>query len=200
MASITNLYGTGTYPSAFQWIEKPLYYLNESHNKISLYKARAANNFYKQILASSLEASQYMVISYLCWPIIMCTTPFTASVDIGVGACEAFYAKYKGATSHQISLIIKKKMIASPIQHLAYITSNLAIPLFFGSLPMLAICLTSFSILSPISLFVGSSLFAVMIAPSMALPNYHFAQKIIGSKLPAWTHPEGFNIFINGDL
>ena len=32
----------------------------------------------------------------------------------------------------------------------------------------------------------------------MAFSSYHFAQKIIGSKLPAWTRPEGFNIFING--
>lgn len=198
-AFILNSSHAAVYPSAFQWLEKPLYYLNESHNKTSLYKARNANNLCKQILASSLENSQCMIISYLCWPIIICATPFTALIDIGIGVCEAFYAKYKGATSHQISLIIQKKMIASPIQHLAYVITNLAIPLFFGSLTILAVCLTSFSIISPASLLVGSSLFATaVIAPSMAFSNYHFSQKIIDRKLPAWIRPEGFNIFING--
>lgn len=63
---------------------------------------------------------------------------------------------------------------------------------------MLAVCLVSFSILSPISFFECSLFAAVVIAPSKAFSNYRFAQKIIGSKLPAWTRPEGFNIFING--
>lgn len=194
------------YPSAFQLVEKPLYYLNEVHNKTSLYMKKNSTNFFKSSLAILLERIQLLVIGWVFWPVIMCATPFTASVDIGVGICEAFYAKYKGASSHQISLIIQKKIIASPIQHLAYVvtnayaTTNLAIPVLCRTLPItFAFCLASSFSIFPISLFIkGSLLYFLIKAPHIPLSSYHFAQKIISKKLPVWARPEGFNIFING--
>ncbi|PWU13112.1 MAG: hypothetical protein C5B45_06610 [Chlamydiae bacterium] len=172
------------YPSAFQWIEKPLYYLNEEKNK-----PISSKNDDKQ--SSRISFGKFLAIQYLVWPMIMCAAPLTASVDIGVGICEAFYAKYKGATSHQIILIIQKKILASPIQHLAYIITNLFFPFFAGT----ALALASFQ---PSSIIPLVGFFLVILSPPMALLNYHLAQQFIGQKLPAWARPEGFNIFING--
>ncbi|PWU14691.1 MAG: hypothetical protein C5B45_04070 [Chlamydiae bacterium] len=150
------------YPSAFQFIEKPLYYSVKDLDKGS------NDNFSTAVLFTKA-----MVISYLAWPIIMCAAPFTALIDVSVGIGEAFYAKYKNATSDQIILIIQKKIIASPLQHLVFITTNLA--LFF-------------------SLYHNT---AVLLAPAAALPGYFLSQEII-RLLPTWARPAEFNIFING--
>ncbi|VHO04403.1 J domain-containing protein [Candidatus Rhabdochlamydia sp. T3358] len=168
------------YPSAFQWIERPLYYLNEQRNK--------------SILSGDLDEKSFsitcLVINALFCPIIMCSIPLTALVDIGIGACEAFYAKYKGATSHRITLIIQKKIIASPIQHLAYVITNLLAPFFAGT--ALALGLFRPGLIIPLT-----KLYAIALCPMLASINYQLAQIFIG-KLPAWTRPEEFNIFING--
>ena len=87
-----------TYPSLFHLTEKALY------NSI-----RKCPGF------------DYIGVSfYLMDSVVLGLTPFTALSDTALGVYEAFYAIYEGAPVRQITRIIQKKLIASPLQHLIY--------------------------------------------------------------------------------
>lgn len=157
-------------------------------------------------------------------PVILCLTPITLVADIALGLIEALWAKlYHKASSHQVELILRKKWMASPCQHLTFLGANSAVMLLLFAKPLLKIWFQSQSnpstwIIKKIDKWVitkianrasttrlsavwpfGRVATTVMVVSSIfAVPAYHITQKIVGNDLPDWARPEGFNIFING--
>ena len=102
------------WPSAFQWIEKPLYDLNEARNN--------------GVKFSNKELAK----QYVYWPIVMCLTPVTCLADVAAGIAESAFSVYQGEGLSRMPSILHKKIIASPLQHAIFFGSNMLVPVMFG--------------------------------------------------------------------
>src|SRR4051812_46299623 len=172
--SIQNASVRSVWPSAFQWVEQPLYSLNEERNK-------------------GLQDSDFkwvMLRQYVYWPLVMCATPLSCIADVAAGVAEAALSAYRGDGGTES--ILHKKIIASPIQHLVFFSGNLLLPVLCGSLCIPAILKLNLPWLKG---FIGVS--TLIFGPMAGFLSYHLVQRAVG-KLPNWARPEGFNIFING--
>lgn len=182
------------WPSAFQWIEKPLYDQNEERNNGAL---NTDSNFYKML------AKQYVY-----WPLVMCATPVTCLADMVAGFAESAFSVYQGEGLSRVPSILHKKIIASPLQHLIFFGSNMVVPVMFGfaindPFKMIQYVNRNMEVVRSewkfdFSGYKASFLIStVLFGPIAGLFSYHMAQQAVG-RLSDWAHPEGFNIFING--
>lgn len=180
------------WPSAFQWIEKPLYDLNEARNN--------------GVKFSNKELAK----QYVYWPIVMCLTPVTCLADVAAGIAESAFSVYQGEGLSRMPSILHKKIIASPLQHAIFFGSNMLVPVMFG----LMMTLSNIKVVNYVNEynqivrtatkwdFAGCYkacivISTVLFGPPLGFLGYHLAQIAVG-KLSDWAHPEGFNIFING--
>ena len=121
--------------------------------------------------------------------VTMILTPFSLVADPIIGIVEALFAIHQGYSDHTWKLILHKKCIASPMQQLALLVIQVAIP----------VIISPFFINGSIKNNLTELLWIVGIG-SFALSGftYEVAQTIIGRGFPDWAKPEGFLIFING--
>jgi hypothetical protein len=191
------LQGTSTHsvwPSAFQWVEQPLYNLNEERNK------GVSDSDFKWVMARQ----------YVYWPLVMCATPVTCLADVAAGIAESALSVYQGEGLSRVPSILHKKIIASPLQHLIFLGTNMVVPVMFGLVFTLE---DAFSVVQYVNQYKEvvrtewkwdfsnyKACFlipTILFGPLAGMPAYHVAQEAVG-RLSDWAHPEGFNIFING--
>jgi hypothetical protein len=181
------------WPSVFQWVEQPLYNLNEERNKG----------------ISESDFKWVVIKQYIYWPLVMCATPVSCLADVVAGLAEAAFSIYQGDSS-RVPSILHKKLFASPIQHLGFFSINMLFPVMFGLIATLNEGFKPVFYVDEQNNVTGSAIkydfsgyktniliTALILGPLTGFLSYHLAQQAVG-KLPNWTHPEGFNIFMNG--
>lgn len=159
-------YITDTLPSAFKVIEYPIRMLHDKENR-----------------EGSLTDCASIGRNIL-YPIVICLAPITLVADIVIGVVEIIFAYYMNASSAALYSIAHKKLIASPIQHLAFFVINAT-----G-------CLVAATLVS--AEYQIPFLLCLPFSGYLARYTYGPSQAIIGTKLPEWTHPDKFNIFLGG--
>jgi hypothetical protein len=139
------------------------------------------------------------------WPIAMCGTAVSFMADLIAGIVESCLVVYQGGSTQHIQSILLKKIIASPLQHLIFLGTNLSFPTIASAIALIhalprnpylmrrIICLTATK--GDYLLYIG--LPTIIFGPLLSLYAYHLAQMAVG-QLPAWARPDRFTIFIEG--
>ena len=160
------IYFTDTIPSAFKVIEWPARRLHD-----------------KEMLIGRLSDCEKIGRSVV-YPLILCLAPFTLVADIVIGVVEIIFAFYMNASKEVLYSIARKKLIASPIQHITFIVINATGCLLGATLIWAEYRGLPFLLCLPFSGWLANF-------------TYGPSQTFIGKKLPEWTRPDGFNIFID---
>jgi hypothetical protein len=153
------------FPSFFTWAEIPVRKLHEARNcrgEISL---------------------PNLMMRVVVYPLTICAAPFTMLSDMILGVAEIAFAYYKGCDTDTLKSIALKKFVASPAQHLTFMTINGA-----GCFVATACITLAYHI---------PFIYCLPFSGWLTIFTYPTSQQVIGT-LPKWTRPEGFSIFIDG--
>jgi hypothetical protein len=129
---------------------------------------------------------KYVALSAIFHPVVAVLSPVSLITDVAMGVFEIGFAAYKGHNREDLKNIAKIKFIASPIQHLTYITVS-ALAALVGAIFVSDQFHHSLSF--EVCLILGGTF--------VAIPSYQMSQ-ICVANLPDWARPGGFNIFIDG--
>lgn len=124
-----------------------------------------------------------LMMRVVVYPLTLCVAPFTMLADITVGVAEVAFTYYKGCDAATLKSIALKKFVASPAQHLTFMTINGA-----G-------CFATAVYISLV--YQIRFIYCLPFSGWLTIFTYPISQQVIGI-LPKWTKPEGFSIFIDG--
>ena len=141
--------------------------------------------------AKLIEFVELRIQSACFYPLVVVGAPFTALYDVTSGLVSCGAAFYRGDRSGLIQEIFRKQVIASAVQHFAFLAVQVVliggvyalikmnIPYGDGSGPALEFWVCVYFMLC------------------MGMFGYRLGQRGVGA-LPKWAQPDGFNIFIGG--
>ncbi len=106
--------------SAFTVIDKPLRFFYDRY----IPHPEGLNNL----------KNPYYLRATVVYPIIICAAPVTMVADVVIGVAECIFCTIvRGDSLRDVAELARKKIIVSPLHHLTFIISSLAVPaLFYG--------------------------------------------------------------------
>lgn len=174
-------------------IEQAAYWLNHAYQHEKKLLVRCTWNYLKLQAETQLPKVQVvgaLIGAQIAYPILLAATPITMVMDIVAGVAESTLRLFQGRAA-EIPSILHKKVIASPVQHLTFLTVNLLLVLIFntGAIAKAQEARVPFK----------SMVKWMTVLPSiLAAPFYGIGQETVAQNLPDWTHPDHFLIFIEG--
>lgn len=167
-------------PSVFQITGIHLYQKIFEYSESLRHRSTTSNweRIKQYTIYPSIEAFGYMG-GMVALPITLCSTPLILLADIIVGAAECFFCSYHGLKKEDLLIIVNRKFIVSPCQHLTFCLATIA---GYGA---------AYLLLSSDSLKFYYDIDFIL---ACWLPIYIFAKSLVGMLPKGLNHPS-FNIF-----
>ena len=129
----------------------------------------------------------------VAFPMTIVLTPFSIVSDIFAGLIQASWALWQGADYNEVSSILYKKVIVSPIQQGFYFLAAA------GSIGVLSgVTALQAKLQSPRTVFLTNFVFFTLFFSALMGPALYYGVQEQIAKFPRCLRPDAYNVFIEG--